>query len=308
MAPPSVASMTPPPAASMAPPPVASMAPVAAGGAPYYPTPFPPSAAPAWSAPELVDRDGDMTEMIQLGGPAARRRWPVIAVTSGLIVIGVAVMVVIAARGGGDDGGAAGRPPAASAAPAASGASAPAAPGGSPSTGAPSGAEEPAAATTPPPAVESPPEPPAIASSASPSPASGTCAVALSSSPEAVEVVRGGQILGQTPFTYDGPCTPYEVTFRRDRYQPVTRQVAAGAAALEVRLERPVFEVKVTSRPSGATVSVGDVVVGKTPATIALPGFETTSLVLARRGLTATQRVYPDRDGHKVEVKLRRKR
>ncbi len=55
-------------------------------------------------------------------------------------------------------------------------------------------------------------------------------------------------------------------------------------------------------------MTIGDVVVGKTPATIALPGFETTSLVLARRGLTATQRVYPDRDGHKVDVKLRRKR
>ncbi|MCL4225341.1 MAG: PEGA domain-containing protein [Myxococcales bacterium] len=307
MAPPPVAAMAPPPMAAMAPPPAAAMAPVAAG-APYYPRPYPSSAAPAWSAPELVDRDDDMTEMIQLGGPAARRRWPVIAVTSGLIVIGVAVMVVIAARGGGGDGGAAGRPPAASAAPAASGASAPAAPGGSPRAGAPGGAVEPAAATTPPPAVESPPEPPPIAPGASPPPASGTCAVALSSSPEAVQVVRDGQILGETPFTYDGPCTPYEVTFRRDRYQPVTRQVAAGAAALEVRLERPVFEVKVTSRPSGATVTIGDVVVGKTPATIALPGFETTSLVLARRGLTATQRVYPDRDGHKVDVKLRRKR
>jgi hypothetical protein len=223
-----------------------------------------------------IERDEDMTEMVQLVRPGAQRRWPVIAVTSGVIVIGVAVMVVVAARGGGSTGSGGGG-------------------GGS---------------TAPPPAP--PPSanvaPAAVAPEAPVPEAPATCKVSFTSSPETVDVVLGGEVLGTTPFEHEGSCDAYAVTFQREKYQSQTLEVAAGASSLEVRLERPQFKVKVTSRPSGATVKVGGESVGKTPVTIKLPGFETTSLELVRGGVTTTQRVYPGKSGHKVDVKLKTRR
>ena len=75
-----------------------------------------------------------------------------------------------------------------------------------------------------------------------------------------------------------------------------------------MRLERPQFRVKVTSRPPGAMVKVGGADVGKTPVTISLPGFETTSIELVKGGVTTTQRVYAGKTGQKVDVKLKTRR
>ncbi len=284
--------------------------PVMAAPAPHYPTPYlhpgaplpgtapvsphqpgygtGPAAVVDWRAvPNQVELDQDMTEMVQLVRPGVRRRWPVIAVTSGVIVIGVAAMVISAASSGdGDEPAAVAQQAVTATAPRST--VPPAVPG---SDAADPGSGE-VAVPSPGLATESPPP--------------SRCRVAFTSSPAAAEVTLAGQVIGSTPFTHDGPCTGYQVTFRRDRYQRLNREVGASATAIDVRLERPMFRVKVSSRPSGATVTVGGKQVGKTPVTIALPGFETTSIVLTRKDhAPVTQRVYAGKSGQRVDLKLK---
>lgn len=246
-----------------------------------------PGAGQPWLH-EPMDRDGDMTELVQLVRPP-RRRWPVIAVTSGVIVIGVAVMVYVAASSQGKDDEPAARKPSASASPLVTSGKPPPAPP------APASVEATA---------------PAAKTDVAPAPAAaGTCKVQFTSSPDAAEVVIAGKVAGLTPFTYEGSCGGFDATFRRERYQPQTHAVAPGAAAAEVRLERPSFKIRVTSRPAGATVSIAGVAAGKTPVTVALPGYETTSIELSRSGYAPiTQRVYAGKSGQKVDVKLKPRR
>jgi len=262
-----------PPQPPMGVPVVPGSGPYGALPQPYYPTPYP------GVAPMMIERDEDMTEMVQLQRVSGRSRWPVIAVTSGVIVIGVAVMVVVAARSGGEKPGKTPLPP-----PAAKVGSAPA----SAAATAPGSAAASAVETAPPPGE--------------------TCKVWFTSSPDATDVVVGGKVIGTTPFNYDGSCAAFKVTFRREKYQSQTKEIAPGTTTFEVRLERPQFRVKVTSRPPGAMVKVGGEDRGKTPVTIALPGFETTSIELVKGGVTTTQRVYAGKTGQKVDVKLKTRR
>lgn len=100
-----------------------------------------------------------------------------------------------------------------------------------------------------------------------------------------------------------------KATFRRAKYQTQVHTIAPGDTTADVRLERPGFKVKVTSRPAGATVKVGGAAVGKTPVVITLPGYETTSIELTRNGYAVTsQRVYAGKSGQKVDVKLKPRR
>jgi hypothetical protein len=277
----------------------------------YYPPPpqpppmYPPTAQlPAlgpmpgydWQQPqEGLAGDDDMTEMVALVRPP-RRRWPVIAVTSGVIVIGVAVMVYVAARSK-DDGGAGGV--AAPSKPARAPAPAPA-----PASGSAPAPEPAAGAAVPPPAGEE--APPAAAATFPPG---ALCKVAFTSSPDAAQVLINGKAIGVTPITHEGPCAGYKATFKRERYQSQTHTVAPGDTTADVRLERPQFKVRVTSRPSGALVKIGGVDAGKTPITVNLPGYETTSIELSRAGsATTTQRVYAGKSGQKVDVKLKPRR
>lgn len=258
-------------------PPMPAMQPTPMPGpAPYYPTPYPLVPQPGIS-PMLIERDDDMTEMVQLVRPGSRRRWPVIAVTSGVIVIGVAVMVVMAASGAGK---------------------------GSSGGGGGGGGKK----TTPPASASASASAPALATGSNTLSAEvpATCKVAFTSSPDAAEVVIDGKVVGTTPYEHVGSCGGFAVAFRRDKYQTLKQTVEAGATSLDVRLERPLFKVKVTSRPPGAMVKVGGVDKGKTPVVIELPGYETTSIELVKGGRTTTQRVYPDRNNEKVDVKLRR--
>jgi hypothetical protein len=55
-------------------------------------------------------------------------------------------------------------------------------------------------------------------------------------------------------------------------------------------------------------VRVGGKDMGKTPVTVLLPGYETTSLELVKGGVTTTHRVLPSKGGQKVDVKLKTRR
>ncbi|MEZ4402391.1 MAG: PEGA domain-containing protein [Kofleriaceae bacterium] len=292
-----------PPGAGPAPAgfPVAATVDVGPGGYPMAPAPAPPPpiyptaqlravdypAAPspgtsaAWQRHRAAMSEdvGDMTELVSIA-PIRRRRWPVIAITSAVIL--VIALTALAMSGS---------------------SSSPTEPPGAPAAGtAPTGDDVPPAPRDPPP-PEAPPPPAAPA-------ALTACTVTFTSSPDGAEVVLRGEVVGTTPLTRDLPCDADEATIRRDRYQSqvVRLTLAPGPQTVAARLERPQFTITVTSRPAGAAVTVAGRAVGTTPTRIKVAGFEGTPIVVKRQGYADhTERVYATRNGQQVNVPLKRR-
>lgn len=248
-----------------------------------------------------VDRDVEMTELVQLVGPP-RRRWWVILVTSVVVAAAAATTGLIITRP---------RPkPATTAAPATPPAPpppTPAAPPASADDGEPAPSPSEAAGSTEPAPVE------AATATEPAAAASATCTFALTSSPDGADVVVAKQVVGKTPITLERRCAPFTASFKRDRYQTLTRKIApaagGGETEVEVRLERPTYKVRVTSTPSGAMVKLAGAEVGRTPISLTVPGFESVSVEISKPGyVAATQRVYASKAGGKVAVKLKPRR
>ncbi len=244
----------------------------------------PSSSSSAWQRhrPEMPEDVGDMTEIVSVHH-VRRRRWPVIAITSAIVVAIAIIAIAVASQSSG---------------------------GGALATD-PDGATDAAVAIDPkvvaPPAPEAPtPAPPAPP----PPAASGPCRVAFVSSPDGAELVIGGKIAGITPVTLELPCSATAVSFKRDRYQTITRRIepTPGDHSISVALERPTFSVTVTSVPSGAKIFVAGVAAGVTPGKITVPGFEGTPVELTKsRFASHRERVYATKTGQKLQVRLRRK-
>ena len=282
--------------------------------------------------PVEMESDPDLTEIVTVprsrARAAARRRWPVIVVTS-VIVLLIVIAAIVAATTGGDEpstttpGPAPTTPPAATpgpgTAPPAATPAAAAPPAATPPAATPPAATPPAAtppAATPPAATPSgdPPAatPPTPAPAAAPAAtASGPCTIAFASSPDGAAVSLDGKALGTTPFTAEVACSKQTFTYKRERYRTerTTVEPHPGEQTVRVRLDRPTFKVKVTSRPAGATITIGDEVVGKTPATVSVQGFENVTLELTRSGFAPQrQKVHVTRAGESVDVVLRKRR
>ena len=119
-----------------------------------------------------------------------------------------------------------------------------------------------------------------------------------------------GRPLGATPVTIDVPCDARRATFHRDRYQDHAEPLALrpGAQAINARLERPTFTVTVASRPSGAAVTLGGRLVGKTPVKLSVPGFAGTPVELALPGFQPhRERVYATKAGQRFDIRLKRR-
>lgn len=244
----------------------------------------PSSSSSAWQRhrPEMPEDVGDMTEIVSIQH-VRRRRWPVIAITSAIVVAVAIVAIAVASQSSAVES-----PSTTPSDPDASidpkRASAPPAPG-------PVASDQPA------------PRPAAVAGS-------GPCLVTFSSSPDGAELVIGGKLAGVTPVTLEQPCQPSAVSFKRDRYQTITKRFEPRSGGLEVavKLERPTFTVTVTSVPTGAKILVGGVAVGVTPSTITVPGFEGTPVEITKaRFATHRERVYATKSGQRLQVRLRRK-
>jgi len=291
----------------------------------------PASSSSAWQRhrPEMPEDVGDQTEIVSVQHLVRRRRWPVIAITSAIVV---AIVVIALAVSSQSDEPVASPPdakeaavapdkpaPAPAAAPASAAAPAAAAPASAaapaaaapasaaaPAAAAPASAAAPAAASAAAPAADEP----APAAAAAPAAATDACKVAFSSSPDGAELVVAGQVAGVTPVTLELPCQASVVSFRRDRYQTVTKHFTPtpGDSAVAATLARPSFTVTVTSTPRGAKILVGGVAAGSTPGTIDVPGFEGTPVEVVKPGFAPHQeRVYPTKPGTRLDVRLRRK-
>jgi len=147
-------------------------------------------------------------------------------------------------------------------------------------------------------------EPPVDAGIAAPQ----TCAVDVTSSPTGAEVaIDKTNVLGTTPVTIQLPCgVETKLYVRKAKYNGTIKSFTASAENTKVlvKLAPPMIQVKVTSVPPGATITVGGKVVGITPSTIKLPA-QGASITLSKDGYVPdTQKIAPKANGaHHVNLK-----
>ena len=82
-------------------------------------------------------------------------------------------------------------------------------------------------------------------------------------------------------------CGDLTLTLSNPKYADLTvalSLVPARKTTKKVALVRPLFEIKLISKPTGAQVRIGGKLVGKTPLTHPLPGFEPHDLVISKKG------------------------
>ena len=150
------------------------------------------------------------------------------------------------------------------------------------------------------------------ASPANPSvlPASGQCRAHIVAIPRGTEVYLARRQLGVTPFDTTLPCGESTLRFERRRYQTLTRKVELTTGQqneVTIKLDRPPVSLKVTSVPSGATVTLSGKALGQTPLSVDIDGYVRADIVVSLPGYQPFQkRVTPKPPRLVIQAKLRR--
>jgi hypothetical protein len=114
------------------------------------------------------------------------------------------------------------------------------------------------------------------------------CLVRVVTEPSEARVLWGSKLIGVTPIeSARVPCGDGSVTLRRDRWQPVTRDVTATAEETTVvsqKLHRPTATLIVGSSPPHAEITVNGQPQGFTPKRISVSRFESVSIHVALAG------------------------
>lgn len=271
----------------------------------------------------------DPLETYNIHGAVAarnRKRTLVIAISAAVAVIAGFILVVVLASGkskgkakpaGGGSAGSAEIVRSGSASIATPGSAAPQVAGSAAEVTPPSGsaveegpgsAEPAVAATGSAGGVETPSE-----GSAAPPVASGPCKVTISSLPPGADVILDSHKLGTTPGTFELPCgTESKLTLKKARFLGTPKTIKPSASKTNkilVKLNKQMFQVKVTSTPAGATITAGGRSMGVTPTTIRLPGYEPTAITLTKPGYSKdVARVTPKGNNSSHHVVLKKGR
>jgi hypothetical protein len=141
-------------------------------------------------------------------------------------------------------------------------------------------------------------------------PADGGCKARITSTPSGADVVIAGKVRGKTPVEVGSlKCAPTQVQLRRPRYENLTKTIrpTAKGAKVNLKLQRPQFTIKVSSAPSGATISVGSRKVGKTPTAIKVNGYEPVSITVSKEGYSSTtEKVTVKQNGTAIKLTLKK--
>jgi hypothetical protein len=146
-----------------------------------------------------------------------------------------------------------------------------------------------------------------------PPPHDGPCSVTLTSIPTGADVYLAKSKIGSTPGTFELPCDmPATVSLRKSKYVTTDRTFTPKADKdnkVVVRLGKHMFSLKVTSTPSGATITISGKSAGVTPATVRVVAHETSTITLTKPGYAKdSQRVNPKSNGQAHHVVLKRGR
>jgi len=176
-------------------------------------------------------------------------------------------------------------------------------PGASPPTAQTGGAAPPPAEPSAGPAPDPAPAPVAAPSR--------NCFADVRSQPSGAEIfVAKSRVPGTTPKRIALPCgAPVDLVIRKARLAPVTRTITPTPEPMlvEVSLTRQTFLVKVSSTPSGATITLGGKALGVTPTIVRVPAYEASILSISKDGYELdTERVAPRSNGLAVHTVLKR--
>jgi hypothetical protein len=147
---------------------------------------------------------------------------------------------------------------------------------------------------------------------AAPAPAA-KCYIDLTSAPDDAEIVLDqDRVAGRTPLKLELPCDrESKIVVRKHGYVATTKSVTASAAAqpVSVALLRAVYQVKVSSSPAGATITVNGKSAGVTPTIVKVTPFEPTTIVMTKDGFsTETEKLTPKTNNQTVHITLKRKK
>ena len=118
-----------------------------------------------------------------------------------------------------------------------------------------------------------------------------------------------GQRRGETPTTIAVPCAAATVVLRHPRYEEQVRHLDASATQgeLHVIMTRPRAQLRIVTRPSGATVQVDGRTVGRSPLTTTVDGFERARVTLSAPGMRPEdRRVYAKAGTTMLNVTLKK--
>ncbi len=144
-----------------------------------------------------------------------------------------------------------------------------------------------------------------------PPPVATTCNVDVTTVPAGADIMLdNATVLGTSPATIPMPCgVAQKVSVKKAKYGSAVKAFTASATAtkLTIKIPPPMFSLKVTSVPPGATITVGGKVVGITPTTVRVLAGGTTSITLSKDGYTAdTQKIAPRQNNATHHVILKR--
>jgi len=142
-------------------------------------------------------------------------------------------------------------------------------------------------------------------------PAAGDCFADVSSAPTGAEIVLGeNNVIGTTPKDVVLPCgKPVDLLIRKNRHVPVLKTITPTpeGAKLRVTLAKQTFQVRVSSTPPGATITLAGRSLGVTPALVNVPAFELSVLALTKEGYAiATEKVVANSSGLSFHTTLTR--
>jgi hypothetical protein len=148
---------------------------------------------------------------------------------------------------------------------------------------------------------------------APPPPTDGKCQVSVTSVPTGADVYLAKAKIGTTPGTFELPCdAPSTLSLRKAKFIATDKTFTPKSDKdnkVVVKLGKNMFSLKVTSTPSGATITVGGKSAGVTPATVKVVAYEASSITLTKPGYAKdTQRVTPKSNGQAHHVVLKKGR
>lgn len=151
-----------------------------------------------------------------------------------------------------------------------------------------------------------------VAEAAPDAAASATCKVTITSVPAGADILLGDESKGTTPGELELPCgAETKLMLKKARFATAARSVTPSADKpnkVVVRLGRTMYRLKVTSSPAGATIKADGRSMGVTPATIRLPAYETTAIVLSKPGYaTDSKKVTPKSNNASHHFSLKKK-
>ncbi|MEO8845088.1 MAG: PEGA domain-containing protein [Kofleriaceae bacterium] len=137
------------------------------------------------------------------------------------------------------------------------------------------------------------------------------CNVEVTTNPSGADIsLDKTTVLGTSPATIQVPCgAETKIYVKKAKFGSAVRAftATADAAKVAIRIAAPVFQVKVTSSPSGATITIAGKVVGITPTSIRVTAYASTTITLTKDNYVPdSQKIAPRQNSAAHHVVLKR--